>query len=231
MDDSTLTSTKKQVSEINAEMNDNCTRVTNWMNENKLCLNAGKTHLMVAGTSQRLARLNVRETVDIQMDNIKLTESEEGFETILGVHLQPNLKWNTHILLQVLENKAAQLVLNTPPRTSRKEMYDRLGWMSVNQLIFYHTVISVYKIRKSMEPEYLAAKLTNDNFRSTLVVPNTILSLAKNSFCYRAPESWNKVPESVRKIENVSRKNSENGPRAILEDFRTDPRSMNQLPP
>ena len=177
------------------------------------------------------------------MSNIKLTESKEGFETILGIHLQPNLKWQTHIQevmkklktritgllkirfllplnfrktvaegifmsvlvycipvwggadkgsiqdLQVLENKAAQLVLNSPPRTSRNEMYDALGWMSVNQLIFYHTVISVYKIRKSMEPEYLAAKLTNDNFRGTIVVPNTVLSLVKHSFCYRAPES------------------------------------------
>ena len=34
--------------------------------------------------------------------------------------------------LQVLQNKAAQIVTKSPPRSERKPMYDRLDWLSVN---------------------------------------------------------------------------------------------------
>ena len=55
--------------------------------------------------------------------------------------------------LQVLQNKAAQIVTKSPPRSIRNPMYDQLDWLSVNQLVAYHTLIQVYKIRKSEEPE------------------------------------------------------------------------------
>ena len=50
-DDSTMTSTKSTIAEINIEVTSNCDKVTSWMMENELCLNADKTHFMVAGTS------------------------------------------------------------------------------------------------------------------------------------------------------------------------------------
>ena len=53
-DDSTLTSTKKSIEEINIEMNENCRLVSQWMAQNQLCLNSDKTHLMIVGTGQRL---------------------------------------------------------------------------------------------------------------------------------------------------------------------------------
>ena len=43
-------------------------------------------------------------------------------------------------------------------------MYDKLDWMSVNQLIFYHTVMTVFRIRQTSEPEYLAERMGYDNF-------------------------------------------------------------------
>ena len=67
--------------------------------------------------------------------------------------------------LQVLQNNAAQHVLKLPRRSSRKEMFDILGWLSVNQLVFYHTAMAIYKIRQTGEPEHLAEKLLNDNLR------------------------------------------------------------------
>ena len=58
--------------------------------------------------------------------------------------------------LQVLQNKAAQIATLSPPRAERSVMFSKLGWLTVNQLIHYHSVISIFKIRSSMEPEYLA---------------------------------------------------------------------------
>ena len=37
--------------------------------------------------------------------------------------------------LQVIQNKAAQIVTKKPPRTNINELYNRLGWMTVAQLI------------------------------------------------------------------------------------------------
>ena len=82
-------------------------------------------------------------------------------------------------------------------------MYDRLDWMTVNQLVFYHSVMTVYKIRQTGEPEYLAEKLKHDNYRGGLIVPATGLTLAKKSFCFRGGDSWISLPESIRKLTKV----------------------------
>ena len=67
------------------------------MTENQLSLNADKTHLMVTGTSARLNRMDIANTVDIYMDGFKLAESEEKVEPLLGVQVQPDLKWSKHV--------------------------------------------------------------------------------------------------------------------------------------
>ena len=52
---------------------------------------------MVGGTSQRLHIVKPDENLDITMDGFRLTESEEKCEKLLGVTLQPNLKWTKHV--------------------------------------------------------------------------------------------------------------------------------------
>ena len=86
-DDSTLTSTKSTVEELNEDLNENCALVSKWMWENQLCLNADKTHLLVTGTSQRMKRMDIHENLNIVMDGFKLSESEEHSEYLLGVHI------------------------------------------------------------------------------------------------------------------------------------------------
>jgi hypothetical protein len=228
------------------------------MAQNELCLNADKTHLMVGGTSQRLLLFDPAQNISIKMENIQLEESAEKCEKLLGVLLQPNLKWSKHIQdlqqrlkdrltglvkiryivgfnfrksvaqaifqsvltyciaawggaeksdlqdLQVMQNKAAQVVLNYPSRSHRETMYNKLAWLTVNQSVVFHSVLAVFQIRNSGEPEYLANFLKNDNYRSNIIVPNTSLSLAKKSFCFRGAEMWNLVPAQIRSIEKVT---------------------------
>ena len=42
--------------------------------------------------------------------------------------------------IQILQNKAAQLVTHSPPRSNRNVMFDKLGWLTVHQLIRYFTL-------------------------------------------------------------------------------------------
>ena len=102
-DDSTLSCVKQTISEVNGSLNDDCKIVSDWMAQNELCLNADKTHLMIAGTAQRVSNASIEQSVRVQMDGVVLSESEEKCEKLLGVVFQSNLKWNKHI--QELELK------------------------------------------------------------------------------------------------------------------------------
>ena len=222
-DDSTLTATGKSVTEINDILEDNCEVVSNWMEENKLQLNADKTHILTLGTQQRLKLPGNK--VNVTMDGLVLQESPEQFETLLGCCIEPHLKWHKQITellsklkkrlaglghlkyilpynlrkivseglfnsvlgyclplfggcdvgeiksLQILQNKAAQIVTHSPRRAVRNEMYDQLDWLTVNQLIQYHTLLAVFRVRSSGEPEYLADSLSNDNILGRIIVP------------------------------------------------------------
>ena len=105
--------------------------------------------------------------------------------------------------LQVLQNTALCHVLHHPPYSNRDELYNQLDCMTVKQLIVYHSILTVYKIRQSGEPEYLKEILSNDNIRGNLAIPVTDLTLAMKSFCYRAGYDWNSLPNEIRSIRKL----------------------------
>ena len=43
--------------------------------------------------------------------------------------------------LQLLQNRAARIATSLPRWSSRDSMFNKLGWLTVQQLIFYHTTI------------------------------------------------------------------------------------------
>ena len=100
--------------------------------------------------------------------------------------------------LQVLQNRAAQFVTKSPPRSSRTPMYDELGWLTVSQLVVYHTLLAVYRVRATGEPEYLAGSLCSDNRNGHIIVKPTRLSLLQKSFKFRGAIQWNELPLSIR---------------------------------
>ena len=105
--------------------------------------------------------------------------------------------------LQVMQNKAARLVSHSSQRAPRKEIFSQLGWMTVNQLIFYHSALSTYRIRETREPEYLSSLLSRDGRSGRIIVSNTRLTLAKNSYCYRGAAQWNSMPENIRSLKKI----------------------------
>ena len=100
--------------------------------------------------------------------------------------------------LQIMQNYAARFVTKSDRRTNRQTMFLQTGWLTVRQLIQYHTALAIYRIRDSKEPEYLSKILLKENRVNKIIIPNTTLSLAKRSFCFRGAEEWNQLPEAVR---------------------------------
>ena len=96
-DDSTLSCTEPTIDKINHVLSENCSVVSKWMTNNELRLNVDKTHLLVGGTSQRIQQIKMNQTIRVEMDGIELQESSSGSEKLLGVILQPDLKWGMHI--------------------------------------------------------------------------------------------------------------------------------------
>ena len=109
--------------------------------------------------------------------------------------------------LQVQQNKAAQIVVSMPPRSHRDNMYDRLNWLTVNQLVVYHTLVSVHRIRQTEQPEYLADILckTSRQVSSGIIVENNKLGLARKSFTIRGAQQWNKLTSSLRMEQKLSK--------------------------
>ena len=45
--------------------------------------------------------------------------------------------------------------------------------------------------------------MAKDNRADRIIVPNTNLTLAKNSYCYRAASQWNSLPEHIRRNSRI----------------------------
>ena len=89
-DDSSLTSRKRTLQEISEDLTTNGRKVSQWMKDNQLCLNADKTHILVTGTSRKLSNINVHDDANVQLEGLRLQESEEKCENIVTAPAKPN---------------------------------------------------------------------------------------------------------------------------------------------
>ena len=106
--------------------------------------------------------------------------------------------------LQVMQNKAASIVCGSPPGYNRKYLFDQTQWMTVNQLVWYHTLVTVFRIRGNREPEYLSELLNVDSRNGRIVLPKFDLLICQKSFTYRGASKWNKLPEKIRELEKIN---------------------------
>ena len=163
----------------------------------------GQISALLKKLKKRLAGLgHIRSCLPF---NLRKVVSEGMFTSVLGYCLPLFGGCDAGELhdLQVLQNKAAQLVTHSPPRAVRNPMYDQLGWLTVNQLIEYHTLLAVYRVRTTGEPEYLAESLCKNNRNDHIIPPKTKLTLYKKSFKFRGACAWNQLPSSLRNLTNI----------------------------
>ena len=110
--------------------------------------------------------------------------------------------------LQVLQNRAARAVTGCSCFTSTKTLLQKCNWLSVQQLIFYQSVILAHKIVTTGSPYYLAQKMsTSHPYRTRQGSTGSIRfgenfsyksTLAQNSFCYQATIKYNGIPAEIR---------------------------------
>ena len=232
-----------------------------WINANRLVINADKTHLLVLGPKKIS---NKRNLVSIQAGpyTIKPTESEK----LLGCNLHQSMQWNHHLRdhsksvvrqlttrvnglkkiarnatfktrlmiangavmsrlmylisvwggaqkyllksLQVQQLTAARSVCGYFSRFwSKQKLLHRVGWLSIRQLIYFHTVLQAHKVIVSGKPVAIMETISTHHPYSTRNAANGRIrfgesfrgdsSLVDASFKHRAVHFYNEVPASV----------------------------------
>ena len=115
--------------------------------------------------------------------------------------------------LQVMQNRAARLVTRCDWTTPVKNFLLQCGWLSVNQLIYYHSVLLVFIVKQSRVPKYLYTMHNSWQYhydtrlaRGGFMGMNRPRSeLSKSSFRYRAASQFNQLPQYLRDMENCEK--------------------------
>ena len=112
--------------------------------------------------------------------------------------------------LQVVQNKAARFVAQRGKYTPVAELLRNCGWLSVKQLVFYHSVVLIYKTILTTYPKYIHSKLsTQFPYNTRLGQTDSVrmgpefkakLELTEKTFMNRATVSYNLLPAELRKI-------------------------------
>jgi hypothetical protein len=113
--------------------------------------------------------------------------------------------------LQRVQNTLARVVSGTRKRDHIKPVLKDLHWLPVAQRIEYKVALITHKVLSTGQPQYLRSlvkeyhptrQLRSEGQR-LLAKPSGLTSaLASHSFTRASETVWNKLPESVRKIED-----------------------------
>ena len=121
--------------------------------------------------------------------------------------------------LQVVQNKAARTVTRMGIYTPVQILLQQCNWLSVHQLVFYHTIILLYKTVQSQKPKYLYDMTSTeliyetraDNAGKLRVVADYIpvQGLTWKSYKWRSVRSWNLLPANIRTMKHLASFKSE----------------------
>ena len=115
--------------------------------------------------------------------------------------------------LQIIQNKAARRVAKRGIYTHVVDLLRQCGWLSVKQLVVYHSVILVYKTLQTTFPRYIYSKLTSEfPYNTRLAESQAVrmgpdfrskLELTERSFMQRATASFNQLPTTLRQNQSL----------------------------
>ena len=239
--------------------------VSDFLTANLLKVNDSKTHTMILTTSQ----LRKSREIDVQVQIGETLQATSRVETLLGLHLDHNLKFAEHILnndkslvrglntrlkallqikkvacfkvrlmlanglfmsklcylisawggcqdyllstLQVVQNEAMRAVCKRGRRHPIRDLLKETNWLSVRQLVFYHSVIQAWKVINTRHPVYLHSRLVGNRprYADRLAAAGSLirgrrprLELIESSWRWRVAKYWEELPRSIREIEN-----------------------------
>ena len=110
-------------------------------------------------------------------------------------------------------NRAARVVTRLDWTTPTKKLLGQCGWLSVHQLIFYHSVLQLHKVRLSGVPSHLFSMHNSWSYKyRTRQAENGLvqlkgkpkLEISRTSFKWRAANQYNQLPVDIRKCTSIN---------------------------
>ena len=110
--------------------------------------------------------------------------------------------------IQKIVNFAARVVFGRSKYEHVSDLRQRLGWMSSNELVEYHTLRLLHRVLRDGEPECLASVFHTNRSRrdrstrqdSQLHVPASRTNAGKRCFHRRAPVLYNALPSELTQM-------------------------------
>ena len=115
--------------------------------------------------------------------------------------------------LQVIQNKAARVVTKLVYDTPTEKLLNQCNWLSVNQLMVFHSLILVFKTLQNKSPIYLYDRIVGSfhySYKTRFSKENKAgprfaakHQISNRSFQWRATSQWNMLPKEIQKIEKL----------------------------
>ena len=113
----------------------------------------------------------------------------------------------------MLQNKAARIVTRLSWGTETGFLLKQVGWLSIKQLVIYHRLILVFKIRRDRKPATLSEKFKEDFAYKTRQATGNCLVIqetpdtdkSKKGFTHNSTMLWNNLPVKIRQIEKLTK--------------------------
>ena len=116
--------------------------------------------------------------------------------------------------LQILQNRAARAVTRKSWFTPVRRLLADCKWLSVKQLVFFHSVLTTHKIVTTGAPLYLHNVMSTSHPLPTRQAAAGEIRLAegfssnqgvlRDSFRYMGAHNYNSIPASIRSVKNMS---------------------------
>lgn len=114
--------------------------------------------------------------------------------------------------LQLIQNKAARMVMRVPLKEHITPVLEQLHWLPVQCRITYKVLLTVFKCLHDLAPSYLSQLLVtrqrDSRLRasgvSTLHQPLNKKSVGEQAFGVSAPRLWNALPAGIRSLDNLA---------------------------
>ena len=115
--------------------------------------------------------------------------------------------------LQMIQNRIMRLICRRGRRHPIRELLKETDWLSVRQLVAYHSLVQIRKILTQKKPIYLYNRLVGNNRlpyarriapgRDTVIISEPRLRLTESSWRWRSSRLWMSLPEDVRNIQEI----------------------------
>ena len=117
--------------------------------------------------------------------------------------------------LQKMQNRCARFVTKKDKYTPVSQLLKECGWMSVRQLIFYHSTVQIFKILRTETPTYIYQRITETGsfpYNTRLAASDSVriapsltsrLEIIQKSFVIRATQGYNLLPTELRQLSSL----------------------------